>query len=73
MEIGKIENIKFIDKISETKTDCLKRSIKLTNFSWEKKERKHVTSIRSNLKDISREPAAIKRMTKAIKGNIMNS
>ena len=73
MEIDKIENIKFIDKISETKTDSLKRSIKLTNFSWEKKERKHVTSIRSNLKDISREPAAIKRMTKAIEGNIINS
>lgn len=36
MEISKIENIKFIDKISETKTDSLKRSIKLTNFSWKK-------------------------------------
>lgn len=39
----------------------------------EKMERKHVNYIRSNLKDISREPAAIKRMTKAIEGNIINS
>ena len=34
MEISKIENIKFIDKMNETRTNSLKRSIKLTNFLW---------------------------------------
>ena len=37
MEIDKIENIKFKDKINETKTNSLKRSIKLTNFLWKKR------------------------------------
>ena len=67
MEINKIENIKLIDKINETKTNSFKRSIKLTNFLRKKGEKTQVTSIRNNLKDISRENAVIKRMAKAIK------
>ena len=67
MEINKIENIKLIDNINETKTNSFKRSIKLTNFLRKKGEKTQVTSIRNNLKDISRENAVIKRMAKAIK------
>ena len=42
MEINKIENIKLIDNINETKTNSFKRSIKLTNFL--RKKRRENTS-----------------------------
>ena len=44
MEINKIENIKFMDKINETRTNSLERSTKLTNFLFVKKTRKENTS-----------------------------